>query len=142
MPYQGGAAAATDLIAGNVQLSFQNLGTVAGHIAGGRLRPIIVTGAGRHPLLPEVPTAVESGLRDFTVTSWQAVMAPAGLPPPLRDRIHREVVAALRHPETAERLAGIGFTVVANAPEEYAAFQREEIARWRQVVQTAGIRPE
>ena len=142
VPYAGGAAAATDLIAGNVQLSFQNLGTVAGHIAGGRLRPIIVTGAGRHPLLPEVPTAVESGLRDFTVTSWQAVMAPAEAAPPLRDRIHREVVAALRHPETAERLAGIGFTVVANAPEEYAAFQREEIARWRQVVQTAGIRPE
>lgn len=142
VPYGGGAAAATDLIAGNVQLSFQNLGTVAGHIAGGRLRAIAVTGEQRSRLLPEVPTMVESGLRDFVVTSWQAVMAPAGLSPALLSRVNAAVVEALRHPETTARLAGIGLDVVANSPEEYRRFQEAEIARWRGVVQSAGIRPE
>ncbi|MBX6743288.1 MAG: tripartite tricarboxylate transporter substrate binding protein [Acetobacteraceae bacterium] len=142
VPYAGGAAAATDLIAGNVQLSFQNLGTVAGHIQGGRLRPIVVTSAERHPILPEVPTAGEAGLKDFVVTSWQAVMAPAKLPAPLLERVHGQVVAALRHPETVQRLGQIGFTVVADSPDSYARFQREEIARWRRVVETAGIKPE
>jgi len=142
VPYQGGAAAATDLIAGNVQLSFQNLGTVAGHIAGGRLRAIAVTSAERNRLLPEVPTAIEQGLRDFVVTSWQAVMAPAGMPAPLLAQVAEATVAALKHPETVARLNGIGFDVVGNSPEEYRAFQVAEIARWRQVVATAGIRPE
>ena len=142
VPYGGGAAAATDLIAGNVQLSFQNLGTVAGHIAGGRLRAIAVTGAERSRLLPEVPTMVESGLRDFVVTSWQAVMAPAGVSGALLARVNAAVVEALRHPETRARLEGIGLDVVANSPEEYRRFQEAEIARWRGVVQAAGIRAE
>ncbi|WP_270936303.1 Bug family tripartite tricarboxylate transporter substrate binding protein [Falsiroseomonas oryzae] len=142
VPYGGGAAAATDLIAGNVQLSFQNLGTVAGHIAGGRLRAIAVTSAERNRLLPEVPTAIEQGLSDFVVTSWQAVMAPAGMAPPLLARVHAAVTDALKHPETVQRLNGIGFDVVANSPDEYRSFQLAEVARWRQVVQTANIRAE
>jgi tripartite-type tricarboxylate transporter receptor subunit TctC len=142
VPYGGGAAAATDLIAGNVQLSFQNLGTVAGHISGGRLRAVAVTSAGRHRLLPEVPTAIEQGLADFEVTSWQAVMAPAGLPAPVQARVHAAVAEALRHAETAQRLGAIGLDVVANSPEEYRRFQEAEIARWRGVVQTANIRAE
>ncbi len=142
VPYQGGAAAATDLIAGNVQLSFQNLGTVAGHIQGGRLRPIIVTGAQRAKILPDVPTASEAGLQDFVVTSWQAMMAPAGLPASLTTRINAAAVEALRHPETTQRLNAIGFDVVANSADDYRSFQEQEIARWRQVVQAANIRAE
>jgi tripartite-type tricarboxylate transporter receptor subunit TctC len=142
VPYQGGAAAATDLIAGNVQLSFQNLGTVAGHIAGGRLRAVAVTSATRARVLPDVPTAIEQGLADFTVTSWQAVMAPANLPAELLARVSGAVVAALRHPDSVQRLGQIGLDVVANSPEEYRRFQTEELARWRQVVASANIRPE
>ena len=142
VPYAGGAAAATDLIAGNVELSFQNLGTVAAHIQAGRLKAIAITSRERHPILPEVPTAIEGGLADFVVTSWQAMMAPAGTPAPLLARIGAAAVEALKHPESAQRLEQIGFTVVAGTPEEYGAFQRAEIARWRRVVQTAGIRPE
>jgi tripartite-type tricarboxylate transporter receptor subunit TctC len=142
VPYNGGAAAATDLIAGNVQLSFQNLGTVAGHIQGGRLRAIAVTSATRNRLLPDVPTAIEQGLTDFIVTSWQAVMGPAGMAAPLLSRVHAAVVDALRHPETVQRLNAIGFDVVADAPQEYRRFQEEEIGRWRQVVQAANIRAE
>lgn len=142
VPYQGGAAAATDLIAGNVQLSFQNLGTVAGHIQGGRLRALAVTSAERNRLLPEVPTAIEQGLADFVVTSWQAVMGPAGKAAPLLARVHAAVTSALTQPEAVQRLNGIGFDVVANSPDEYRAFQEAEIARWRQVVQAANIRAE
>jgi len=142
VPYQGGAAAATDLIAGTVQLSFQNLGTVAGHFAGGRLRAIAVTSETRNRLLPDVPTAIEQGLADFVVTSWQAVMAPANMPAPLLARVHAAVAEALKHPETVQRLGAIGLDVVANRPGEYRAFQVAELARWRQVVATAGIRAE
>jgi len=142
IPYQGGAAAATDLIAGNVQLSFQNLGTVAGHIAGGRLRAVAVTSATRARVLPDVPTAIEQGLADFIVTSWQAVMAPANMAPDLLARVSGAVVAALRHPDSVQRLGQIGLDVVANSPEEYRRFQTEELARWRQVVATANIRAE
>jgi tripartite-type tricarboxylate transporter receptor subunit TctC len=142
VPYQGGAAAATDLIAGNVQISFQNLGTVAAHIQGGRLRAIMLTSATRSPVLPDVPTAAEAGLSDFVVTSWQAVMAPAGLPQPVLAKVHEAVVAALRHPESVQRLNAIGFDVVANSPDDYRTFQQAEIARWREVVRSANIRAE
>ncbi|MCS6891442.1 MAG: tripartite tricarboxylate transporter substrate-binding protein [Rhodovarius sp.] len=141
VPYQGGAAAATALIAGDVQLSFQNLGTVAGHIAGGRLRAIMQTGRERHRLLPEVPTAIEAGFADFEVTSWQAVMAPGGMAPALQGRIADAVRWALLHEETRQRLGNIGLDVVASSPAEYSAFQQAEIARWREVVRLANIQP-
>ncbi|MBI0433800.1 tripartite tricarboxylate transporter substrate binding protein [Roseomonas sp. KE0001] len=142
VPYRGGAAAATDLIAGNVQMSFQNLGTVAGHIQGGRLRALMVTDARRHPILPDVPSSAEAGLQDFVVTSWQAVMAPAGLPAPVQERLHAAMAEALNHPEVKPRLEQIGFTVVGSTPAEFRRFQEAEIARWREVIQTAGIKPE
>ncbi|MGG5888085.1 Bug family tripartite tricarboxylate transporter substrate binding protein [Falsiroseomonas sp. HC035] len=142
IPYQGGAAAATDLIAGNVQLSFQNLGTVATHIQGGRLRAIMLTSATRSTVLPDVPTAAEAGMEDFVVTSWQALMAPAGVPQPILAKVHEAAVAALKHPESVQRLGAIGFDVVASSPEEYRTFQQAEIARWREVVRSANIRAE
>jgi len=142
VPYGGGAAAATDLIAGNVQLSFQNLGTVAGHIQGGRLKAIAVTSRERHPILPNVPTAIEGGIPDFEVTSWQALMAPAAVPAPILARLNTEATAALKHPESRQRLEQIGFTVVAGSAADYSTFQRAEIERWRRVVQAANIRAE
>jgi tripartite-type tricarboxylate transporter receptor subunit TctC len=142
VPYTGGAQAITALMSDDVQLSFQNLGSVLPHVQEGRLRAIIVTAAERHPQLPQVPTAAEAGLRDFVVTSWQAMMAPAGTPQPLVARIHEEAAKALRDAETTQRLEQIGFTVVAGTPEEYSAFQRAEIDRWRSVIEKGGIKPE
>ncbi len=139
VPYSGGAAAATDLIAGNIDISFQNLGTVAGHIAGGRLRALMVTSEAPHPVLPGVPTAAQSGISDFVVTSWQAFMGPAAMPAPVRDRVVGALRDALTHPETKARLEAIGLSVVADAPEDYARFQAAELARWREVVRVAGI---
>jgi tripartite-type tricarboxylate transporter receptor subunit TctC len=139
IPYTGGAAAATDLIAGNVDISFQNLGTVAGHIAGGRLRALMVTSEKPHPVLPGVPTSQQSGLEDFVVTSWQAFMAPAGMATPLRDRLAGALRDALLHPEVKPRLEQIGFDVVPTTPEDYSRFQQAEIERWRGVVRAANI---
>jgi tripartite-type tricarboxylate transporter receptor subunit TctC len=142
VPYQGGAAAATALIAGDVQMTFQNLGTVAAHIAAGRLKPILVTSARRNPTIPDVPTAIELGLADFVVTSWQAVMAPAAVPAPILARLEAVCREALQHPESTQRLGGIGFDVVASSAAEFRRFQESEVARWREVVRAASIRAE
>ena len=139
VPYAGGAPATTDLIAGTVQLSFQNLGSIAPQIRDGRVRPIIITSDARSALLPEVPTAEESGLRDFVVFSWQGFGGPAGMPAPLIARIHAAAVAALRVPQTEARLRDIGFEVVGSTPEEFAQFQQAEIDRWKRVVTLGGI---
>jgi len=142
VPYSGGGPATTDLIAGNVQFSFQNLGSIAPHIRDGRVRAIFLTGDARSPVLPETPTAAESGLSDFVVYSWQALGGPAGMPAPLAEQVHAACAAALRHPETSKRLVDLGFDVVASTPTGFAAFQKGEIARWKQVVQQGRIAPE
>ncbi len=142
VPYPGGGPATTDLIAGTVQLSFQNLGSIAPQIRDGRVRPILITSEARSPLLPEVPTAGESGLGDFVVYSWQGFGGPAGMAAPLVAKVHAAAVAALRAPQTATRLADLGFEVVANSPEEFAAFQQAEIARWKRVVAQGRITAE
>jgi tripartite-type tricarboxylate transporter receptor subunit TctC len=142
IPYRGGAAAMQDLIGGNVDVSFQNLGAAMVHIRSGRLKALGVTSEKRHPQLPDVPTLVEQGLPGFVVTSWQAFMAPRTLPPDVAAKLHAELVAALGAPDVRERFAQQGFDVVANTPEQYAAFQRAEIERWKQVVKKAGITPD
>ncbi|WP_043364697.1 tripartite tricarboxylate transporter substrate binding protein [Belnapia sp. F-4-1] len=142
VPYAGGGPATTDLIAGTVQMSFQNLGSIAPQIRDGRVRPIIITSEARSPLLPEVPTAGEAGLRDFVVYSWQGFGGPAGMPAPLVAKVHAAAIAALRAPQTESRLADLGFEVVGNSPEQFAAFQQAEIARWKRVVTQGGITAE
>ncbi|APT58479.1 LacI family transcriptional regulator [Roseomonas gilardii] len=142
IPYAGGAPATTDLIAGNVQLSFQNLGSILPQICDGRVKPILITSEARSALLPEVPTGIEAGLQGFTVYSWQAIGGPAGMAPDLANRIHAAILAALRHPDTRRRMDEIGFEVVGSTPAEFAAFQKGEIARWKEVVRRGNITPD
>jgi tripartite-type tricarboxylate transporter receptor subunit TctC len=142
VPFSGGAPATTALIAGDVQMSFQNLGSIIPQIRDGRVRAILITSEARSPLLAEVPTAAEAGLKDFVVYSWQALGGPPGMPAPLLAKVYAQAAAALRHPETRKRLDDLGFEVVASTPEEFARFQAGEIARWRRVVETGHIRPE
>lgn len=142
IPYRGGAAAMTDLIGGNADVSFQNLGAAMGHIRSGRLKALAVTSEKRHPQLPNVPTMAEQGVPGFVVTSWQAFMAPKGLPPEIRARLHTELVAALTAPDVKERFSTQGFDVVANTPEQFSAFQRAEIERWSKVVKSKGVTPD
>ena len=142
VPYTGGGPAMTSIIAGDTQLSFQNLGAVIPHILDGRLRAILITGDRRAANLPDTPTALEAGLRDFVVYSWQGFGGPPGMAPALLARVHEAAVAALRSPAVAPRLTELGFDVVANTPEEFASFQVAEIERWRQVVRVGNIRAE
>lgn len=140
VPYKGGAAAVADLIGGQVDASFQNLGTVATQIRAGKLKALAVTAAARNPQIPDVPTLKEAGGPDLVVTSWQAMAAPAKTPREIVAKLNDVAQRALRTPEIRERLANIGFDVVASSPEEFGEFMRAEIARWREVVQKGNIK--
>ncbi|RVT95403.1 tripartite tricarboxylate transporter substrate binding protein [Rhodovarius crocodyli] len=142
VPYTGGGPAMTSIIAGDTQLSFQNLGAVIPHLREGRLRPILITGDRRAANLPDVPTAREAGLNDFVVYSWQGFGGPPGMAPALLGRVHEAAVGALRSPAVEPRLTELGFDVVASSPEEFASFQMAEIERWKRVVRAGNIRAE
>ncbi len=142
IPYPGGPPALTDLIGGNVEMAFFNLGNVTPHVREGRLRAILITSPERSSLLPDVPTGVELGLRDLVVTSWQAFAVPAGTPAPIIARLNRELAAALREPAVVSRMGDLGFNVTASSPEEFRTFQVAEIGRWRALINRQGIRAE
>jgi len=142
IPYTGGGPAMTSIIAGDTQVSFQNLGAVSGHILEGRLRAILSTAESRSPILPAIPTAAEAGLRDFVVYSWQGYGAPANMDAALLREVHAAITAALRAPAVAQRMTDLGFDIVASSPDEFAAFQVAEIERWRRVVRAGNIRAE
>ncbi len=142
VPYKGGAAAMADMIGGQVDASFQNLGAATGHIKAGRLRALAVTGDRRAPQLPDVPTMIELGFGGFEVYSWQAFTAPRGLPKDVRNRLEGAIVAALKLPQLRQSMDDLGFEVVANSSAQFETFLKAEIARWRQVVQTANVKPD
>jgi len=139
VPYKGGAPAISDLLGGQVKASFQNINAVIGHITAGKLRALAITSEKRSPLLPNVPTLAEAGVKGADVYSWQAVVAPKGLPADVRAKLHDAVVAALNDPQVRQRFTSIGFEVVANTPEQFAAFQQKESARWKTVIETGKI---
>jgi tripartite-type tricarboxylate transporter receptor subunit TctC len=139
VPYKGGAPAVNDLLAGVVDASFQNINAVVQHVAAGKLRALAVTGDKRSPLLPQVPTLAEAGVKDVDVYSWQAVAAPRGLPPEVKKTLHDALVAALNDPQVKGKLTALGFEIVANTPEQFAEMERSEFARWKKVIETGKI---
>ena len=139
VPYKGGAPAITDLLAGHVDVSFQNINAVIAHIKAGKLKALAVTGDKRSPLLPQVPTLAEAGVREVDVFSWQAIAGPKGMPADVKQKLHAAIVAALNDPENRKRMEDIGFEIVANTPEQMAQFQAQELERWRQVIQVGKI---
>ena len=142
VPYKGIAPAMTDLLSGEVQLMFGTVVALVPHIQAGKLRPLAVTSRQRSALLPEVPTLAESGLPDYEAGSWYGIMAPAGTPREIIDRLHGAIVKALAQPEVAKRLAAEGAVVIGSTPEEFAAHLKRELARVGKVVRAAGIRAE
>ncbi len=111
------------------------------HIKSGKLRALANTGATRSPLLPEVPTVAESGLKDYAVATWFGLLGPAGMPSDLVARIQRDVAGALATPDMRNRLVDLGVDIVGNSPEEFAAYLRTEITRYAKVIKDAGIKP-
>jgi len=142
VPYKGGAACQTDIMGGQVDISFQNLGAVTNYIRGNRMKALAVTAKARNPQLPNVPTTAEGGYPDLVVTSWQAAAAPAKTPREIVAKLNDAAVKALRSPEVRERMNQIGFDVVAGTPEEFGRFMREEVDRWTEVVKRGGIKPD
>lgn len=139
VPYKGGAPAIVDLLGGQVDASFSNINTCLTHIQSGKLRAIAVTSAKRSPLLPDVPTMEELGLKGVTVTSWQAFAGPKGMPADIRDKLRAGIVDALNDPSVKPRLLELGFEVVGNTPAEFTKFQAEEFARWKKVIEVGKI---
>jgi tripartite-type tricarboxylate transporter receptor subunit TctC len=139
VPYKGGAPAIQDLLGGQVDASFQNINAVIQHIRGGKLRALAITSDKRSPLLPDVPTMAEGGVRGVAVYSWQGVAAPKGLKPEVRSKLHAALTAALADPAIRARFVDVGFEVVGNTPEQFAAFQQQEFARWKKVIETGKI---
>ena len=140
VPYKGGSAAHLDLIAGNVDASFQNLGSITQHVKAGKMKLLAVTGSARDPAAPNVPTLTEGGVPGIEVYSWQAFVAPKGLPQNVKDRLQPALVAAIKHPDVVKRFNELGFEVVGNSPAEFSKFLNEELARWKQVVDAGGIK--
>jgi tripartite-type tricarboxylate transporter receptor subunit TctC len=140
VPYRGGAPSVTDLVAGNLDVMVSNLPECIAQIQGGRLRPLAVTSAARHPLIPEVPTVREAGQPGLEMTNWTAMMVPAAVPQPILARIEADTLAAIRDPEVGRRAREGGFTVEAWDRARSLSFVTEETARWARLIQEAGLR--
>lgn len=138
IPYRGGAAAQTDIMAGNIEASFQNFGTVVPFIRAGKMKAIAVTSKERMPQLPNVPTLVESGLPTFDVTSWQALAAPKGTPREIINKLHAEITKVMSDPEMKDKLTGLGVEAAPSTPDQLAVLLKEDLVRWARIVKESG----
>src|SRR5262245_31778511 len=137
--YKGGAPALQDLMGGHIPCLFGNLPEQIGAIKAGRTRALAVSSAKRNPALPEVPTVAESGIPGFDVSSWYGLVAPAKVPKPILDKLNKDLVRTLELPEIREKFAQQSVEVRPTTREEFAAWIRNEIAKWTKVTQAAGI---
>jgi tripartite-type tricarboxylate transporter receptor subunit TctC len=140
VPYKGEAAAYTDLMAGQVQLVVGNIGAVAGFVNSGRLRGLAVTSKERSAMLPDVPTASEAGMPGFENSGWFGLMAPAGTPQAVIDKIQRDTAKVLAMPDVKEKLAKYGMVPIGNTPSEFAAAIDAESKRWAEVVRNRHLK--
>ena len=140
VPYKGGGPVMNDLLGSQVDGSFMNINTAMPQILAGKLRPLSITSAKRSPLLPNVPSLEELGIKEANVYSWQAVAAPKGVPADIKAKLHVAIVAGLNDPQVRAKLLELGFEIVANTPEQFSAFQAAEFARWKKLIQSRNIK--
>jgi tripartite-type tricarboxylate transporter receptor subunit TctC len=140
IPYKGSGPMIPDLLAGNIQLSFENITTAYPQVKAGKLKALAVTSAGRSFVAPEVPALAEAGLPGYDISSWQAMFAPAGTPREIVARLHSDTAKILRSPENQKRLSELGLEPGGMAPEDLAAFIRSEIPKLGKVVKESGAR--
>ncbi len=142
VPYQGFPQVVNAMLAGQVQAAFMVPGPAMGQVRAGKLRALGVTALGRVAALPELPTLVEQGYADFEAISWQAVLAPAGTPAAIVQRVSSELVRIIKSDEVRTRLLAQYFSAVGTAPEGLASLMRSERVRWGQVIKAARVQPE
>jgi tripartite-type tricarboxylate transporter receptor subunit TctC len=140
VPYKGVAAAMTDAIAGQIQIMSGDLVTIWPQAKTGKLRALAVTSAKRSTLTPTIPTIAESGVPGFDTSGWFGVVAPAGTPRAINERLHSEIVKGITAADARERLSAMGGDVVASSSADFAAFMRADHAKWAKVVVAAGLR--
>ncbi len=142
IPYKGAAPLTTDLIGGDIALTITGIPALLPHVKSGRLRALAVSSAKRSPAVPDLPTIAEAGLPGYEATAWYGVLAPAGTPREILAKLNAAIVAGIKQPDVAERLAGEGAEFVGNMPEEFAAFIKTELARWGEVIKATGVKPQ
>lgn len=139
VPYRGGGQVMTDLVAGRLSYVFATLPTALPFITDGRLRALATTGQVRSKALPDVPTVAETMLPDFSLYAWLGLFGPANLPAPVLDKLNKSAVAALKHPETVERLQKIGLEIKSGTPQELASHLDRELNRWAELAKHVKI---
>ena len=142
VPYKGGALAVADVAAGHVPFYFGNMSAALPQVRAGRVRALAVTSPQRSPAAPEIPTMAESGVSGCEISEWNALLAPAGTPPSVIDRLNADLVKILRDDDIKARFADLGAQTIGSTPTELAAFLRGEQAKWAEVVRAAGIKIE
>ena len=140
VPYRGGAPSVTDLAAGNIDVMVSNLPECLAQIRGGRLRPVAITSAERHPLVPEVPTVRELGKAELEITNWTAVLVRATTPAPVRQRLERDILASIRDATTTRKGEEAGFQVLGWEAARSQQYVQTETERWATLVTEAGIK--
>jgi tripartite-type tricarboxylate transporter receptor subunit TctC len=140
VPYKGGGPAVVAIVAGEVTTMVAIISTIVPHLKAGKLIPLGVGTAKRHPVLPDVPTIAEAGVPGFQVFEWQGVVVPSGTPAPVIDRLNKEFTKALAHPEARERIVGLGADIVASTPQELGAHIDSELGKWAKVAKESGIK--
>jgi tripartite-type tricarboxylate transporter receptor subunit TctC len=142
IPFKGGGPAMIDVVGGHSQVLFSSLVQTGGHIRSGKLKALGVGSVARSPLFPELPTIAEAGVPGYEMANWWGIVAPAGTPQPIVDKLAREIGAVLALPETQKLFAGEGAEVVQKTPAEFAAFIEAELGKWQRVVKDAKIKAE
>jgi tripartite-type tricarboxylate transporter receptor subunit TctC len=140
IPYKGGAPAMTDLMAGQVSMMFSNRIGALPHIRSGKLRALGVADSARSPQLPEVPTFAEVGYPNLKVLVWSGIMAPAGTPPAVVNRLHTVITEAMQAPDMKAQMDEMGVTIASGGPAQFGEFLKREIALWRPIVKQSGAR--
>ena len=142
VPYKGSGPAMTDLLAGQVSISFAAISGVLQFVKDGRLRGLAVTSARRTAIIPEMPTVAESALPGFEVVNWYAVVGPVAMPPITVNRLNAEILQALAAPEVRKRFLEIGVDPGSSTPAELTTYNRNELEKWIKVIRLAGVKPE
>jgi len=142
VPYKGGSPASIDLVAGNIELLFNNMPDLMSFVKAGKMRPIAVTSAKRDPVLPDTVSMIEAGFPGFELGNWVAIVGPAGMPKETIARLNAEIGKILREPMTRDKIAAQGFNIVTSAPEELAAYIRAEHEKWGKLVKLSGAKVE
>jgi tripartite-type tricarboxylate transporter receptor subunit TctC len=142
VPYKGSGPGIVGLMSGEVAMLIPTLPTAMTHIKAQRVRPLAVTTEKRAQSVPQIPTVSEAALPGYEATQWFGVLAPAGTPRPIIERLHKDITANLRLPEVKQRLADQGAEIVGSSPSQFAAYLRTETQKWAKVVKAAGIKPD